>query len=97
MKGKDAPHDILVSDVARLFTLGRIAKEFGVLPSEVARDLDEDPEQSALVCSELLHYAEAYSVFRSNNKKMIEAWDGDTAMEAVKQNEFDLFREERGV
>lgn len=64
-----------------------IAKEFGVLPSAVARDLDADPRQISKACLLLLRYAEAKSAFDSaKNEDALKAWRGVKAMEEVRRN-----------
>jgi hypothetical protein len=61
-----------------------------VLPSVVARDLDEDPEQLSLVCFPLLQYAEAHSVYRRANASELKAWGGSRLMDQVTENDFAL-------
>lgn len=68
--------------------MAAVAKEFGVLPSQAARAMDADSENLDILCVELLRYAEAKTVFDSNNKKAIEAWKGSEMMEEVTRNSF---------
>jgi len=49
--------------VSRNWTIANIADQFHVLPSVVARDLDEDPDQLSLRCMELLSYAQVKGAF----------------------------------
>ena len=59
--------------VARNWTIATIAEHFHVLPSVVARDLDEDPDQLSLRCMELLTYAQvkrAYDDAKGDPKKL---------------------------
>lgn len=73
-----------------------MAEAFHQLPSVVARDLDEDPEQLATACLSLLRYAEAYRAFKSaKDEKSLEHWKGSQTMEAVKINTLQLVRERR--
>lgn len=84
-------------DIHRLWTVAVIAKEFHVLPSVVARDLDEDPERLSLVCLQLLRYAEAKDAWDSNNKDRIKAFSGSDMMKRVQEYEFDLVQKSMGV
>ena len=64
-----------------------IAESFHVLPSEVARDLDEDPEQLSLLCIPLLKYAEAKRAFdAAKDPKDLEPWRTSVMMALVKRN-----------
>lgn len=87
------PNDTETQDVARMYTIACIAKEFGVLPSVVARDLDNDPEQLSLECLKLLSYAEAKSVYDSGNKHMIDSRKDSPVMQEVEKNDFALAEE----
>lgn len=71
-----------------------VADAFHQLPSVVARDLDDDPEQLSLVCLSLLQYAQAYRAY-DTAKGDIEktAWKDSEIMSQVIQNAFDLHRE----
>lgn len=66
-----------------------LAREFHTLPSQVARELDRDPEQLALACLPLLRYADALSVYRSNDKEAIKRYRG-RMMARVEQIDFEL-------
>ena len=87
------PDDDETQDVARMYTIACIAKEFGVLPSVVAKDLDDDPEQLSLECLKLLSYAEAKSVYDSGNKSMIDAREDSPVMQEVIKNDFAMAEE----
>jgi hypothetical protein len=65
-----------------------IAREFGVLPSAVARDLDDDPEQLSAVCLSMLRYAEAHAAYRRANKDELKGWSGNAVMAMVERNDF---------
>jgi hypothetical protein len=78
-------------DVRRLWTVAVIAKEFGVLPSVVARDLDSDAELMALVCLDFLRYSEAKSVFdNAESDEALKPWRGSEMMAMVKEHTFDI-------
>jgi len=77
-----------------MWTVAVIAEAFHVLPSVVARDLDEDPEQLSRECFRLLVYQQAKRAFdAADDKKALEPWRGNPMMEAVTQNTFDLHKE----
>jgi hypothetical protein len=60
----------------------------------VARDLDEDPEQLALLCLPLFRYAEAKSAFdRSKADDDLAAWNGSKVMDDVVRNTLTLRKE----
>ena len=61
-----------------------------MLPSVVARDLDEDPEQLSLVCYPLLQYAEAHAAYRRASASELKAWRGSRLMDQVTENDFAL-------
>jgi hypothetical protein len=89
LSSDEAPWDYEMADAARLFLVAQIAKEFGQLPSVVARDLDNDPEQLSVICRELLAYSDAKSVFDRSNKQEHAAYEGSPMFEAVKAYEFE--------
>jgi hypothetical protein len=81
-------------EVARMWTVAVVAEAFHVLPSVVARDLDEDPERLSLECLRLLNYAEA--------RRALEAGEGDKPwwkdnklMAAASRNAGELMSERR--
>lgn len=81
-------------DVIRLWVVARIAKEFGVLPSAVARDLDEDPEHSSIVAIQMLGYAHAkaeYDAAKGDEKKL-EHWKDSSTMDTVRDNTFKMMK-----
>ena len=84
MKGEK---DLEDPGVHRLWIVAQIAKEFGVLPSAVARDFDSDPEQTSAVCLSLLRFAEAKAAYETANKKVLEAWEGSPMMAEVEEIE----------
>ena len=60
-----------------------------MLPSAVARDLDDDPEQSAILCLSMLRYAEAHAAFRRANKEELKAWRDNHYMDLVNRYAFE--------
>jgi hypothetical protein len=71
-----------------------VAKEFGLLPSLVARDLDEDPEHYSLLCLEALRYSEAKKAFETaKDEESLKPWKGTFVMSQVNRNAFDLHKE----
>lgn len=60
-----------------------------MLPSQVARDLDRDPERLTLVCLPMLGYADAFRAWKRGNKRELKHWSGSRLMEMVKNNDFD--------
>jgi hypothetical protein len=73
-----------------------LAKEFGQLPSVVARDLDEDPLRLSISCAHILSYAEAHHAFsRAKDDKALEAWKGSKVMAQVRVNAGKLGGERR--
>lgn len=78
----------------RDLAVARVAKEFGVLPSVVARDLDNDPEQLSLNVIPLLRYEEAFRAFERGDKAELKRWAGSPVMKAVEENAFDMVRRE---
>lgn len=71
-----------------------MAKEFGVLPAVVARDLDRDPEQLSLLCLPLLRYAEAHAAYRRANKTELKAWKNSEMMRQVERIDFAIVEAE---
>lgn len=64
-----------------------IAEAFHVLPSTVARDLDDDPEQISLLCLPLLSYARAKHAFDvAKDQKDLEPWAKSMDMALVRRN-----------
>lgn len=78
----------------RLWICATVGKEFGVLPSAVARDLDDDPEQLSLLCLPLLRYAEAWAAYRRANKAELKAWRGSAMMRKVEEIDFAIAEEQ---
>lgn len=81
----------------RLWQAACVAKAFGVLPSQAARDLDNDPDRVSLACLKLLRYSEAKEVYDSNDPRAISAWEGSRMMELVKEIDFERTAEELGI
>lgn len=68
-----------------------LANTYHVLPSQVARDLDRDPERSAIECAAMLRYADAHRAFRdTKSPDDLKPWRGSPMMEQVERNTFDL-------
>jgi hypothetical protein len=66
------------------------AKEFGQLPSVVARDMAEDPGGLTVACMPLLSYARCKSewdAYKGDADKM-EHWKGTDTLMAVEDNVF---------
>jgi len=79
-----------------VWTVALIAKEFGVLPSLVVRDLEEDPEGSAIECLGFLRYAQAKSAFdEAKSEKDLKPWKDSRMMDFVTKHTFDLKKERR--
>jgi predicted RNA polymerase sigma factor len=74
--------------------VARVAKEFGVLPSVVARDLDEDPEQTSLVALHLLNYATAKAEYdgAGGDMEKLKHWKDSELMATVKTTSFEMMR-----
>jgi hypothetical protein len=93
LDGAKAP-DLEDPDVIRLITIARVAEAFHVLPSQVARDLDEDPEQLSLVCLSVLQYAEAHDAEkRSQGEDDLKHWKGSKIMDMVIDTKLQLHKE----
>lgn len=82
--------------VASAWTVAVVAEKFGVLPTVVAQDLEDDPTRFSLLCAKLLQYAEAKSAFdRSEDPDDLKVWQGTSVMRHVKKNFFDLAAERK--
>jgi hypothetical protein len=83
--------------VPRLYLVGVLAERFGKLPNEVIRDLESDPEMTAMICLDLLNYSKAKSDFDAckGDDRQLEQWKGNATMKRVEANHFFLFRERR--
>ena len=68
----------------------RIGKEFNVLPSVAAKDLDEDPERLSMTAVSLLAYSQAKSAYDAaeGDSKKLEAWRDSETMAEVRDNTF---------
>lgn len=82
-------------DIVRIWVATRVAKEFGVLPSVAARDLDEDPERLSLIAVSLLAYSQAKSAYDAaeGDDKKLEAWKGSETMAKVRENTFTFMKQ----
>jgi len=78
-----------------------VAKEFGVLPTQAARDLDRDPDRLSFDCVGLLRYAEAKRAYdlagiegrdQEYMRKLKRAWP---LVDDVEDNEFGILKEKR--
>jgi hypothetical protein len=85
-------------DVARLWAVATVAREFGVLPSVVAQALDRDPERIDLVCAELVQYAEAKLAYAraKDHKSRTELVRGSRLAAEVEANLFAIAKERHG-
>lgn len=73
--------------------VARIAERFHVLPSAVARDLEEDPDQLSARCLTLLDYATVKRAEESSrDQDDLKPWKGPM-LELVLRNKFDLHKE----
>lgn len=77
-------------DVVRLWVIARVAKEFGALPSVVARDLDEDPEQLSLLAVQVLGYGSAKAEYDAaqGDAQKLKHWKNSDLMDTVRDNTF---------
>lgn len=57
-----------------------------MLPSVVARELDDDPEQLAVICPEISQYVKAKAAFDSNDDAQEKAWEGSELMLLVRKH-----------
>jgi hypothetical protein len=57
-----------------------------VLPSVVARELDDDPEHLAIICLQLTHYARAKVAFDNDGDEASKAWRNDPMMLLVRRH-----------
>jgi hypothetical protein len=78
-----------------LWLATRVAKEFGVLPSVAARDLDDDPERLSIIAMTLLAYHQAKSAYDAvdGDDKKLEPWKDSNVMRRVKDNTFAAMKE----
>jgi hypothetical protein len=77
-----------------LWLVANVAEAFHVLPTEVARDLAEDPEQLSLLCLSFLRYAEAkHAEQRAKSDDDLAAWQGSRVMDFVLENRVALHKE----
>lgn len=68
-----------------------VAEAFHVLPTAVARDLDNDPGQLSLECLSFIRYAEAKAAYdKSKKKEDLESWGRSSVMEQVMANTHEL-------
>lgn len=80
-------------EARRLMLVARIAKTFGVLPTVVARDLDDDPTFYTLQVYDALQYAETKAIFDSaKDKTTLEKFAGDPMMKLVEDNTFAIHK-----
>jgi hypothetical protein len=71
-----------------------IAERFHVLPSQAARELENDPTQLAIYCIELLSYAEMHSAAKNaKDEHSLDRWRGNDLMERVLGTMADLQKE----
>jgi hypothetical protein len=81
-------------DVYRLWAITVAAEHWHVLPSVAARDLDDDPQQLALVCRTLSIYAQAKAAFdTATDDSQLEAWKSSELMTQVQANAFAFHKE----
>lgn len=85
----DEPDD---PDVARLWLVTQVAKEFNVLPTVAAADMDSDPQRMTLAALMLLRYAAAKEAFDRDDEKELKLWRRSKMMQAVTKNAFDIHK-----
>jgi hypothetical protein len=79
-----------------MWMVANIAKEFGVLPTTAARDLESDPRQLSKTCVLLLRYSEAKRALDSAKKPDdLKPWEKVGLMLDVKRNAKALGQERR--
>lgn len=53
-------------------------------------ELEDDPDQTSLLCLGLLKYAEAKAAFDTDNPGVIEAWKNSDLMRRVQETDMEL-------
>ena len=94
---EDTPEDQETRDARRLLTIANVAREFHLLPTVVARDLDNDPDQLSLLCLQALRYSDAFRAYKRGKKAEMDAWKDSSIMRQVTENDFARAREEMGL
>jgi hypothetical protein len=91
----DGARDDIDPDVQRRWLISRICQEFSCLPSDAARELDEDPEHLALEIIDYRGYAAAKFAFDHTKDKVdgLKAWDGNRHMTLVEQHAYERHQE----
>lgn len=79
--------------------IAQIAQTFHVLPSVVERDLDEDPELTAMECVKLLSYRDLFQAWKSakDENKFLEQHGNSKGARAVIENDFTIANERRNT
>jgi hypothetical protein len=72
--------------------IANVSEFYHVLPSEVARELDNDPERLAMICPELTQYARAKAAAESGDDAQEKAWEGNPLMLLVRQHQKESLR-----
>ena len=83
-------------DVVRLWAITLVCDHYGVLPSAAARELDEDPDMTALTCRSMSLYARARAAYEAApSEETLKSWGDSEIMRQVVDNALDLERERR--
>jgi hypothetical protein len=72
--------------------IANVSEFYHVLPSEVARELGNDPEQLAMICPELTTYARAKAAAESTDDAQGKAWEGHPMMLMVRKHQQESLR-----
>jgi hypothetical protein len=81
-------------DAQRLLLLNRVCEGYGVLPSAARREMEEDPEQLALVLLDVRGFIAAYQAFSRFKRGLstaeeLKAWEGSEYMTLIETCEFE--------
>lgn len=77
--------------------IAQVAQTYSISPLQAAHELDNDPEQLALVCIPLLEYGRAKAAFDAagGDPDKLKAWEGSRIMERVQENTMETLRRRR--
>lgn len=78
----------------RVWLIASIAQTFGLRPTIVAHDLDNDPEDLAVECLWAIRFGEAYFAYQRNDPNILKGWEGSRMMDLVKGEDFRRAQEE---
>lgn len=79
--------------------IAQIADRFHVLPTAVEKDLDNDPDLTAMRCVELLAYAETFYKWKGakNEQEFLKQLNNSESAKAVIENDFVIANERRNL